>query len=177
MITFTSTPDSTTDLMFPVNELLPCPRSGFPPGFTWITDAGVAFPPTVPDLKIDFGLFKPRHGEEFAETHASESVWVLMRGRAEVEFAGRRIELGRADVFNEPPSALHLGPETPFAVRTRAPDTEWAIVRTANERHFAPRLYLPVDLTPEYRGAGLVQNACLRNVRLIFDRTTRPESN
>jgi 5-deoxy-glucuronate isomerase len=50
-------------------------------------------------------------------------------------------------------------------------------VRTPNERRFAPRLYLPTDLTPEYRGAGLVQNACLRNVRLIFDRTTRPESN
>jgi 5-deoxy-glucuronate isomerase len=51
------------------------------------------------------------------------------------------------------------------------------VVSTANERSFPATLYLPKDITPEFRGAGLVQGACLRNVRLIFDRTTRPESN
>src|SRR4030095_12227320 len=83
----------------------------------------------------------------------------------------------RANIFDEPPTALHLGPGTPVSVRSLGADSEWAIVRTANDRRFAPRLYLPTDLKPEYRGAGLVQNACLRNVRLIFDRSTRPESN
>jgi 5-deoxy-glucuronate isomerase len=62
-------------------------------------------------------------------------------------------------------------------LRTLAADTEWAVVRTANDRTFAPRLFPPAEAKPEYRGAGLVQNACLRNVRLIFDRTARPESN
>ncbi|MSU51647.1 MAG: 5-deoxy-glucuronate isomerase [Opitutus sp.] len=157
--------------------LLPGPRSGFPAGLTVVTSASGASPVAVPDLKIDFGLVTLRSGEVLTETHASESVWVLLRGAAEIDFDGTRTTVRRGSLFDEPPTALHLGPDTPVVLRTLAVDTEWAIVRTANERHFAPRLFLPADLTPEYRGAGLVQNAGLRNVRLIFDRAARPESN
>ncbi len=134
-------------------------------------------PSAVPDLGIDFGLLRPREGEVISEAHASESVWVLLRGAAELEFAGQRATVRRTSLFEEPPSVLHLGPGTPVTIRTLQPDTEWAVVRTANERAFPPRLFLPADLTPEYRGAGLVQNTALRNVRLIFDRATRPEAN
>ena len=116
-------------------------------------------------------------GESLTETHASETVWVLLRGTVDVEFSGQRVRLQRHSIFNEPPTVVHLGPETSVTVQSLTPDTEWAIVRTANPRRFPARLYQPKDLQPEYRGAGLVQNACLRNVRLIFDRTTRPESN
>ena len=158
------------------HELLSASPSGFPSGFTRVTDASDS-PPAVPDLKIDFALFKPRAGEVFTETHLNESVWVLLHGAAELEFSGQRTTVRRTSLFDEPPSVLHLGPDTPVTARPLVADTEWAVVRTPNERRFAPRLYLPADLKPEYRGAGLVQNACLRNVRLIFDRTTRPESN
>jgi 5-deoxy-glucuronate isomerase len=160
-----------------VNALLPGPRSGFPAGFTRITDGLGAIPTAVPDLKIDFGVLQLGADEVFADTHASESVWVLLQGSAELEYAGQRARVARTNLFDEPPTALHLGPGTPVSVHSLGSGTEWAIVRTANDRRFAPRLYLPTELKPEYRGAGLVQNACLRNVRLIFDRTTRPESN
>ena len=89
----------------------------------------------------------------------------------------RHASLRRESIFDEPPSAVHLGPEAPVTLRAQSASVEWAVVRTANERRFAPRVYLPAELKPEYRGAGLAQNAALRNVRLIFDRTTRPESN
>jgi 5-deoxy-glucuronate isomerase len=159
------------------NALFPGLRPGFPPGFTAITHAAGTKPSAVPGLEIDFGLFKPRAGEVFQETHPSESAWVLLSGVAELEFGGKRATVRRRNVFDEPPTTLHLGPGTPVTLRTLAADTEWAVVRTPNQRSFASRIFLPDELTPEFRGAGLVQNAGLRNVRLIFDRAARPESN
>jgi 5-deoxy-glucuronate isomerase len=126
---------------------------------------------------MEFGILRGALGDVIAEAHACETAWVLLRGYAELEFGGQRTTVRRDSIFDEAPTALHVGPDTPISVRTLSVEAEWAIVRTTNERRFPPRLYLPTDLTPEYRGAGLVQNACLRNVRLIFDRTTRPESN
>jgi 5-deoxy-glucuronate isomerase len=163
--------------MVSTSELLPAPRAGFPLGYTPITHAFAADWPGLTELKIDFGLRKSRAGEVLSEIDASETVWVLLRGAVELEFNGQWVTVRRANLFAEPPTALHLGPHTPVTLRTLSNDTEWAIVRTANDKRFEPRLYLPDDLKPEYRGAGLVQNAALRNVRLIFDRTTRPESN
>ena len=51
------------------------------------------------------------------------------------------------------------------------------MARVANGRAFAPRLFRPSEVTPEYRGLGLAQGACVRNVRQVFDRKLRPESN
>jgi 5-deoxy-glucuronate isomerase len=163
--------------MHSANALLSPPRSGFPFGFTTITRALPQAHEAVPDLGIDFGVFRPRMNEVFSETHASESAWVLLRGSAELSFAGQRVVLTRTNVFDEPPSALHFGPSTPVSLRALSDATEWAFVRTANDRSFAPQLYVPANLKPEYRGAGLVQDAALRNVRLIFDRATRPKAN
>jgi 5-deoxy-glucuronate isomerase len=159
------------------HELIVCPSVGFLPGYTPITGATGSGVTVVPGLEIDFAVVKLRAGEVLAETHERESVWVLLHGEAELEFAARKATVRRTSLFDEAPTALHLGPDTPVTFRALAPETEWAVARTRNERRFPPRLYRPADLAPEYRGAGLVQNACLRNVRLIFDRATRPESN
>jgi len=178
MITFTQVPSVFPDYtMPPARELLSAPRPGFSTGYSPITQSAGPLADAFPDLKIDFGLRRMGPNEAIAETDQRESVWVLLRGSAHLEFGGQRATVQRTNLFEEAPSALHLGPETPVAIHDQSGDTEWAIVRTGNERRFAPRLYLPRDLQPEYRGAGLVQNAALRNVRLIFDRTTRPESN
>lgn len=163
--------------MSPAQSLLRGPRAGFPPGFTAVTVAEGQVPSRTAEPQLDFGVLRPRAGEVLAETHPSETAWVLLRGVAEVTFAGAHATVRRSSLFDEPPTALHVGPNTPVTLRALSDDTEWAVVRTPNERSFAPRLFLPSDLTPEYRGAGLVQNACLRNVRLIFDRAARPEAN
>ncbi len=163
--------------MPPSPALLHRPPGGFPRGFTAVTSRTEPAATAVPDLNIDFGLLRPQAGAEIRETHALESVWVLLRGAAELEWEGRTATVARKGFFDEPPTALHLGPETSVRIRAQSEDNEWAIVRTENDRRFPARLYQPADLAAEYRGAGLVQNACVRNVRLIFDRTTRPESN
>ena len=163
--------------VLPTTTLLRGPRAGFPTGFTAVTQAIGSTPSATPEPQLAFGILGQQAGDVVRETHASESAWVLLRGVAEVELAGSRRTVRRQSLFAEPPSALHLGPATAVTVRALSDETEWAVVRTPNERPFAPRLFLPADLAPEYRGAGLVQGACLRNVRLIFDRATRPDSN
>ena len=163
--------------MISANALVSGPRYGFPLGFTPITHASATAESRALDVGIDFGVLKASNGDVHHETCSSESVWVLLHGTVDVEFGNERAALRRDSLFDEPPTALHLGPDTPVTIRVKSDEAEWAIVRTPNDRRFSPRLYLPSELKPEYRGAGLVQNAALRNVRLIFDRATRPESN
>jgi 5-deoxy-glucuronate isomerase len=126
---------------------------------------------------MDFAVVRFGAGQAFAETNAKESAWVLLRGEAQVKFEGPTATIRRDNIFEEPPTALHVGPATPVSFTAGQAGAEFAVVRTTNDRRLAPRLFLPAELTPEYRGAGLVQNTCLRNVRLIFDRAARPESN
>ena len=176
MITFTFIAHS-VPAMTSAPSLLRRPPRGFPDGSTAITQPADALDGAGFSLGIYFGILKCRPGEALLESSPQETAWVLLHGAAELGFANTRVAVRRASVFEEPPTTLHVPPDTAVTVRTTAPDTEWAVVRTANERTFAPRLFLPSDLQPEYRGAGLVQNASLRNVRLIFDRAARPESN
>jgi 5-deoxy-glucuronate isomerase len=129
------------------------------------------------DAAMDFGIVQLAAGASLEEADPKETAWVLLAGGAEVAFSDTRSTLLRSSLFDEPPSTLHLGPETPVKLTALKSGAEFAVVRTSNDRRFAPRLFQPTDLAPEYRGAGLVQNAGLRNVRLIFDRATRPDAN
>lgn len=146
---------------------------GFPEGYTAITRAGE---PGL-DMGFDFGICKIPPGRPLAERHPKESVWILLQGKAEIEWAGKKALVERASIFDEAPAALHLGPDTGVKIAALGSAAEWASARVENPKPFAPRLFKPAELVPEYRGAGLAQGACLRNVRLIFDRNSRPDSN
>jgi 5-deoxy-glucuronate isomerase len=157
-------------------------RSAFPAqphGYTAIfneiacsSDRGLDFA-----AQMDFGLQFLAAGESLSETHPKESAWVLLNGTVTFHFDDRSVTAQRSSLFDEAPTALHVGPGTTITLTAAASGAELAVVRTFNDRRFPPRLYLPHELTPEYRGAGLVQDACLRNVRLIFDLNSRPQAN
>lgn len=147
------------------------PRRGFPNGLTWLTREGgrsVA--------RMDFGLCRQRRGAEVRATSAKESLWVLLRGRAEVTFGGRTVKVARRSVFEDGPVALNFGAGEPVTIRSLAADTEWAVMRTTNPRMKGARLYRPADVALENRGAGLAQGTCQRLVRTIYDYTTRRDS-
>jgi 5-deoxy-glucuronate isomerase len=163
--------------MSPSPFVLRGPGPRFPAGFTRLTGAELTGDATGAETGIEFGVHLQAAHTTLRETPEFETAWVLLRGAAELEFDRRRATVQRANLFEEPPTVVHVARHTPVLIRTGIAEAEWAVVRTPNERDFAPHLFLPPDLKPEYRGAGLVQNACLRNVRSIFDRTTRPESN
>ena len=126
---------------------------------------------------MDFSVVHVGPGQSLEEMDAKESAWVLLTGSADLVFEQRGSTIRRSSLFDEPPTTLHVGPNTMVKITGLGSGAEFALVRTSNERKFAARLFLPEEVIPEYRGAGLVQDACLRNVRLIFDRTTRPEAN
>ena len=151
------------------------PKSVFASGETVLTREEIAS--DASDPRMDFSIVRLPAGSTRQEIHPKESVWVLLQGSAQLGFAGTESSVQRQSLFNEPPTALHLGPDTPVTILSTGEGSEWALIRTTNARAFPAKLFLPADLFPEYRGAGLVQEACLRNVRLIFDRMARPEAN
>jgi 5-deoxy-glucuronate isomerase len=148
-------------------------RQGFGPGYTEITREGEA----ELDTGIDFGIQVLGKQEAFEQRQAKESAWVLLRGKARLRWEGGDAQVERCSLFDEPPTVLHLPAGAAITVETTSEDSEWAVARATNEARFAPRLFLPEQLVPEYRGADLVQGACLRNVRLVFDKKERPASN
>jgi 5-deoxy-glucuronate isomerase len=164
-------------MTLPASALHRGPRSGFAHGHTAITAerSGTGSKPGNP--LMDFGIVRLAARTTVTESHLKESAWILLKGAAEIYHPGGRARVRRKSIFDEAPTALHVGPHTPVSIRAFAAGAEFAVVRTSNERTFAPRLFFSSENTPEYRGAGLVQNACLRNVRLIFDQAARPESN
>ena len=153
------------------------PRSGLTPGYNPVTRLDDVVPQAGFALGIEFGIQLLAAGETIVDTSRHESVWVLLSGEVTIETGNLRVTVRRDSIFDEPPTALNLAAGTSVSLRAGSAGCELAVARTANSAMFPARLYRPADLQPEYRGAGLVQNACLRNVRLIFDRTTRPESN
>lgn len=153
------------------------PGLRFPIGYTRITGAELTCDDTGVETGIEFGIHVVPANTAVNETSEFETAWVLLRGAVELQFGEERYAARRSSLFEEPPTALHVARHTPVTLWTTEGEAEWAVVRTANEHEFEPRLFLPAELKPEYRGAGLVQNAALRNVRLIFDRAARPESN
>lgn len=159
------------------SSLLRAPASGFPLGATSITRATDALPTAPIPLGLDFSIHRFAPDESLTETNPLETAWILLHGGTTVSCDSILHTVHRTSLFDEPPTALHLPAAATVRLQAGRSGAEWAVVRTANSTPFAPRLFLPSDLRPEYRGAGLVQNACLRNVRLIFDRTTRPEPN
>lgn len=156
-----------------LSELIVKDRSGFAEGFTSITCED---DPVLGEA-VDFGIQVMRRGQRFDEAHTKESVWVLLHGRAQVAYEDKQFVVERKSLFDEAPTAVHLGPGTRLRIQAQSDRVEWAVVCVGNDASFATRTFWPADIEPEYRGLGLAQGTCLRNVRLIFDRERRPQSN
>jgi 5-deoxy-glucuronate isomerase len=161
-------------MIFSVDDaLVRGPREGFPLGPTSIH----ATQALAPVFSMDLTVVRQRPGERLEQRDAQESAWILLSGAAEVRTENIAAEIRRTLVFEENPSALHAGPSTSISLRAFDQGAEWIVVRTPNHRRFAPRLFTPDQISGEARGAGLVQESALRSVKLIFDRTSRSDSN
>jgi 5-deoxy-glucuronate isomerase len=146
-------------------------RSGFGHGYTAIVRES-----EPSGMGLDFGIRVMRESDTLEESHPKESVWVLLQGAARVETLRESIALRRGSLFDECPSTLHVGKDTPVRVAA-IEHCEWAVARATNAGVLSPRVFLPEECAREERGKGLAQGACTREVRLVFDRESRPESN
>ncbi len=141
-------------------------RAGFGPGLTTITHCDDAEEPTG----IGFAVLTLGAGEIYRETTPSECAFLLMSGNAVVTVGNRQERIGRASLFDDSPSAVHLAVHAELKIEAESA-CEFTVYRTANRKPFAPRVFLPADTADEHRGKGQVGGACLRLVRTIFDRT------
>ena len=124
-------------------------------GYKKITEAGDTSAGGL-DTQMDFGIKMHRRGESIDEASSKESVWVLLRGAAKVEVDGSTHEFQRESIFDDPPTAIHLGPGARIVIEPLSDEVEWAITRTDNSMDLESVVYTPDELAPEYRGAGLV---------------------
>jgi 5-deoxy-glucuronate isomerase len=155
---------------------LPKPLSA-PGASRWLARAGEA----DLDTGMSFGLLELDEGSVFADAAADERAVVLLSG--EVDFAWdddgetTRAVARRGSLFDERPTVLHVPAGAAIEIAAGS-DAELAWVATANVRHFAARLFSPTELLElEWRGAGRVEDAALREVRTVFDDRNRAESN
>ncbi len=156
----------------PNPALIDLHRKGFAEGLTTVTREGETL-----DAGIDFAVVRLAAGGRWSpEVEPKETAWLLLSGTATFTIEGGTARVQRQSLFDEGPSCLHAGPFTGVDVKAETA-CEFARLQAANTKTFPTRLFRPVDVKPEYRGKGLVQDAALRNVRLIFDWNNPPESN
>jgi len=139
-------------------------RDGFGFGETAVTRIGEA----EDDTGIYFGVLKLRAGEKVVVTPEGETAWLLMSGTVRVTAGDLSGRFTRASLFDESASCVHVaaGERVTLLAET---ETEFTVYATANKAKFAPRLFTPEQVPNEHRGKGMLDDACYRYVRTIFD--------
>lgn len=124
---------------------------------------------------IEFGIRVLGPGERTRGFADRETVWLLLSGEVDVTVGALHARVARRSLFDECPATLHVaaGAEVTMAAVSLA---EWAVLRAENSRAFEPRIFHPSECMREARGRGLAQGACEREVRLVFDLASRPDS-
>jgi 5-deoxy-glucuronate isomerase len=155
--------------------LIKSPQAGRGAAVTWLTKERPGNLTRARNF-VDFGILRLKPGASHAITTDRETLLVLLKGKAEVAADGVASRVTRNSVFDDAPTAVHCGAESTLAVTALASGCEWAVLRVTNRRLKGIRWYFPQQVVSEDRGAGLVQDACRRTVRTIFDYQNSPES-
>ena len=152
-----------------MEHLISAHRSGFGPGLTWVTRE-------EDPVGIDFGSWVGVQGQVARQVSEKESVWILLHGEVLVKWQGQSLRLIRNSLFEESPSAFVVPPGETFEFTCQSARCEWALAAATPLTRVEPA-YFPAEATrSEARGKDLVQGACSRQVRTIFDYDNRPQS-
>ena len=117
------------------------------------------------EMLMDFGILKLTAGMEFTDEKPLERVFVLLYGEIEVEFGGKTVKGVRATYTDDTIWSVNLPKNVPVKLRGVAEDSEVAVIRTENERDFAPVIRAGSDVVEEVRGKGFMNEAGTRIVR------------
>src|SRR5579885_3094435 len=108
----------------------------FTEGYTSLVTEGEAGP--------DFGIHVLRGA--FSEAFEKEAAWVLLDGKARLEWespggpSGAEV-VSRASLFDEEPTVFHAARGTRMRITPLGSRVEWAVARAANAASFEPRLF------------------------------------
>ena len=127
---------------------------------------------------MDVGILLMKPGETYTfHEKTQELAWILLYGKAVVEFDGKSIEINRPNPFAYSTWCLHQAAGASSRI-TAIEECKVYIQKTTNDKSFATRLYSPADTDTWRRGAdGFCGGACERDVRTSFDYGNAPYSN
>lgn len=129
------------------------------------------------EMMMDFGILKLAASDSFSDEQPLERVYVLLYGEIEVTYAGTTVKAVRESFLDDDLWCLNVPKETHVEIRGVAQDSEVAVLRTENERSFAPVVRCGNDIVKEIRGKGFMNEAGTRIVRTAQDIRLSPESN
>lgn len=145
----------------------------FPLGYTCIT----AIDGKQSQYLMDFGILRMNEGMEFSDDKALEKVYVLLYGEIEVEYDGKVVKGTRATYTNDTIWSINLPKNVSAKIRGVGADSQIAVVRTENDKEFAPVVRADDDVRNEVRGEGFMNEAGTRIVRTAQDFGICPDSN
>lgn len=130
-----------------------------------------------PEMGMNFKLIKLRAGESYAISKGYESALLLMTGKV-IFSDGKLIQAcERYCYFRELPLVFHVDSSKSIEVQAGT-HCEVLLVQTENPKTFESIFFDATNiLESEQRGQGLLHNTSLRNVRTVFDKRNRQQSN
>ncbi|MBC61919.1 MAG: hypothetical protein CMP11_05630 [Zetaproteobacteria bacterium] len=133
------------------------------------------FKDTYKKTGIDFKILKLEESQEKSIfLQGKETAVLLLSGKCEAHFNNKITTISRSSWKKDLPFVFHLPSQTALKLKATT-ESKFAIVETDNLETFEPKLYEPKDVFEEHRGKDILDNACYRLVRLVFDRTIAPK--
>lgn len=130
------------------------------------------------DMLMDIGyqLFDENEIVEF-EDRLQETAFVILTGKVEIAWEGKKEIMERHSLFEENPYCLLVPKAVKVTIKALQQDTEVLVQQTINEKTFQPVFFRPEDVQADVFGAGLWKGTAERTVRTIFDYDNAPFSN
>ena len=130
------------------------------------------------DMLMDIGyqLFDENEIVEF-EDRLQETAFVILTGKVEIVWDGKKEIMERHSLFEENPYCLLVPKNVKVIIKALQQDTEVLVQQTINEKTFQPVFFRPEDVQADVFGAGLWKGTAERTVRTIFDYDNAPFSN
>lgn len=130
------------------------------------------------DMLMDIGyqLFDENEIVEF-EDSLQETAFVILTGKVEIAWEGKKEIMERHSLFEENPYCLLVPKAVKVTIKALQQDTEVLVQQTINEKTFQPVFFRPEDVQADVFGAGLWKGTAERTVRTIFDYDNAPFSN
>ena len=112
-------------------------------------------------MNMDFGELLMEKGDTVSYNEPKECIYVLVTGKVTFRWADKEETVERKSCFHEDPILLHVPQNTAVELMCQSDKAEVSIQRTANPKHFEPKLMKGEDLLcgSELRGAGLMNEA------------------
>lgn len=126
---------------------------------------------------MDFGILKLRATESYEANSRDEWALLLICGEVEVTIDGVAFHGKRGSCLEDKPWCINFSGERHIWIYGISEECEIAVMKTENSKCFGPFERSGERITSEWRGAGLMQEAATRLIRMVNDVKLAPESN